>query len=141
MTHLSHALLALRDRRETTISALAARAQVAQGSLSRLMSEGRRPDVETLRALCTLQADPRDGLELLLAHLRDEVDRSGRHQTEVRIEADNHVPSDDIRLLEEQSRTDKELRAILHDFAELVRAIRRKYPERQADSDLTAAED
>jgi len=125
-THLAHTLLALRDRHSTTLSAIAASSGLDQGALSKLIGHGRRPDVATLRALCAAQPDARDGLALLLAHLRDEVDRAGRSQTEVRISGETTEPASDIRLLEEQARHDEELRAILHDLAQLVRAVRRK---------------
>lgn len=80
---------------------------------------------------------------LLLAHLRDEIDRAGRSQLEVLIEAGALNAEDDIALLEAQSRHDVELKAIIHDLAQLVRAIQRKaklYPETQQD-DRKVAED
>lgn len=143
-SHLSHALLALIDRHKSSATALAAIAGIHQVTVSRACS-GERLSVESLKALCTKQPNPRDGLELLLAHLRDEVDRAGRHQTEVKIDADTATPDSDIRLLEAQAREDKELRAILHDLAQLVRAMHRKLAARpyatEHGRDLAAAED
>jgi transcriptional regulator with XRE-family HTH domain len=134
-TNLAHALLALRDRRDLTLSAIAETSGLDQGSLSKLIGRARRPDVDTLCALCTKQPNPRDGLDLLLAHLRDEVERAGRHQTEVKISADTTTHEDDIRLLETQARDDSELRAILHDLAELVRSMQRKLAARSYPTD------
>jgi hypothetical protein len=139
LTHLSHALLALIDRRNTTATALGSEVGLHQVTVSRACA-GERLSVDSLRALCTHQPDSRDGLELLLAHLRDEVERAGRLQTEVSITAEGKDATSDIRLLEEQARTDPELNAILHDLAQLVRNIRRKYPVQLADAPL-AAED
>lgn len=133
-SHLSHALLALIDRRGSSATALAAIAGIHQVTVSRACA-GERLSVDSLRALCTKQLNPRDGLDLLLAHLRDEVERAGRHQTEVNISADTTTHEDDIRLLETQARDDSELRAILHDLAELVRSMQRKLAARPYPTD------
>jgi hypothetical protein len=147
-SHLSHALLALIDRRKTSASRLGQACGIHQTTVSRACA-GERLSVESLRALCTRQQHPRDGLALLLAHLRDEVERAGRSQTEVAITADTHDVADDILTLEEQARTDSHLAAILHDLAKMVIAIRDKeraqritYPTTNPDeSHLAAAED
>lgn len=124
-SHLSQALLALFGRRSTSATRLGQECGIHQTTVSRACA-GERLSVESLKALCTRQKHPRDGLELLLAHLRDEVDRAGRSQLEVEIQAGEHDPADDILLLEEQAREDPELSAILHDLAQMVRAMRRK---------------
>lgn len=139
-SHLSHALLALLDRRKATATSLAIEIGVHQTTVSRACS-GERVAAESLRSLCTRQHDPRDGLDLLLAHLRDEVERAGRHQGEISIAADDREPDSDIRLLEEQAREDDELRAILHDLAQLVRSMRRKLTYQQTSGLLAVAED
>jgi len=127
-THLSQALLALIDRRAHTATSLAKACGVHQVTVSRACA-GERLSVESLKARCTRQTVASDGLELLLAHLRDEVERAGRSQTELDIAANGHAATDDILLLEEQARDDKELSAILHDLADMVRAFRRKLAE------------
>lgn len=127
-THLSQALLALIDRRAHTATSLAKACGVHQVTVSRACA-GERLSVESLKALCTRQTVASDGLELLLAHLRDEVERAGRSQTELDIAANGHAATDDILLLEEQARDDKELSAILHDLADMVRTFRRKLAE------------
>lgn len=124
-SHLSHALLALFDRRGYTATSVGKDCGIHQVTVSRACA-GERLSVDSLRALCTRQVHPRDGLDLLLAHLRDEVERGGRSQTEVAITASDHDTADDILLLEEQARDDAELSAIIHDLAEMVRAVRRK---------------
>lgn len=139
-SHLAHALLALFDRRGFTGTAVAKDCGLSQVTVSRACT-GERLAVESLKALCTRQKHPRDGLELLLAHLRDEVDRAGRSQLEVEIQAGEHDPADDILLLEEQAREDPELSAILHDLAQMVRAMRRKLATQRDAYPLMAAED
>ena len=144
-THLSHALLAATS--DTSVRALATECGISPSTLSRLISDDRRVDEETLRKLC--HANPREaaGLRLLIAHLRDEIERAGRKQTEIKISTPGaSADDDDILLLQEDIRTDRNLRAIIHDLAQMARAIRRKkarheYPERPSDSDLAAAED
>lgn len=124
-SHLSSALLALIHRRGSSASRLGAECGIHQTTVSRACA-GERLSIESLKALCTRQADPRDGLLLLLAHLRDEVDRAGRSQTELEITSCDHDPADDILLFEEEMREDDDLRAIVHDLAQMVRAVRRK---------------
>jgi len=142
-SHLAHALAELVSRREITLTELAALTGLNQGTVSRLAGQDRRPDVPTLHALCTLQADRKDGLNLLLAHLRDEINRAGRDQSEIIIDADEADHGDDLRTLAEQSRHDQELAAILHHLAGLARNIQRRiaagdYPviETSADHEL-----
>ncbi len=139
-SHLSHALVALLDRRGTTATALAAEIGVHQTTVSRACT-GERLSVDSLRALCHGQRNAQDGLDLLLAHLRDEVERAGRLQTEITIEVDHHQVDSDVRLLEEQSRHDEDLKAILSDLARMVRSIRRKYPSEQYTELSLVAED
>ena len=137
-THLSQALLALLNARGITITQLAGEVGIHQTTLSRLCAgTADRPKIPSLRALCTQQQASTQGLQLLLAHLRDEVDRSGRLPTDVQISAQGEPPDDWLHLLVDQSRTDNELREILQALAELVRAVRRRqhgvYPEQPPD--------
>lgn len=138
-THLSHALLALAA--SDSARALAERCQISPSTLSKLISSDRRIDVDTLHKLCSIETDSRGGLELLLAHLRDEVDRGGRLQTEVSITADDSTHDDDIRLLAAESPSDPELRAVLHDLAQLIRSARaREKTYQQVSLELVVAE-
>lgn len=123
-THLAHALLALAGSKSA--SAVAKQAAISPSTLSKLISTDRRIDEDTLRKLCSMLPNPKAGLELLFAHLRDEVDRAGRLQTEINITADEATYDDDIRLLATESPNDGDLRAILHDLAQLVRNARAK---------------
>lgn len=124
-THLAHALLAITGT--SSIRALATACHVSPSTLSRLISDERRIDEETLRKICQRNPDQNSGLRLLIAHLRDEIDRAGRLQTEVQISpAAISDEDDDILLLQEDSQTDEDLRAIVHDLARMARAIRRK---------------
>jgi transcriptional regulator with XRE-family HTH domain len=128
MTHLGKALGAL--SRDRSLRSIAAAAGIAPSTITRLTT-GARPDIITLRTLCTTQQDPRDGLDLLLAHLRDEVERSGRLQTEVRISGDDRPVEDDLRLLVEEAHRDEELRGLLVQLAGFIRShpIPLIYPE------------
>src|SRR5690606_10637922 len=87
------------------------------------MAAARRPDPETLKSLCTKLPDASDGLHLLVAHLRDEIGRAGRRQSEIAIEASD--VDDDIRLLLDEAAIDDDIRTLLHDLATLVRKQRR----------------
>lgn len=118
-THVAHALLAVTS--DSSVRSLAAACGISPSTLSKTISEGRRLDEATLRKLCV----QRKGLHLLLAHLRDEIDRAGRLQTEVRIEADGVQVDDDLRLLVEASQQDESLAAILHELATMARRVQR----------------
>lgn len=130
MTHIQTALNYVCTRRGTTVTALAAAAGLYQSTLSRAMS-GTRLDPDSLRKLCT-RSQPADGLEILMGHLRDEIDRAGRLQTEIRIQADTADTPDDLRLLASECKHDETLRHLLHDIADLIR--------RRPISTLAAAE-
>lgn len=130
-TNLSTALLGLRAT-GLTLTDIAQATGIAQSSLSRLIAENRRPDVDTLRALCVKSpCDEAGKLDLLLAHLRDEVDRAGRLQTDVRISRGER-PTDDLAILadelqDEYARGSSELRDLLHGLAGLCLAHRQRY--------------
>jgi len=143
-TNLSLALWGLIARRKITATQLAAEVGLNQSTVSRACSsEPRRIDIPTLRALCSGQLNQRDGLELLLAHLRDEVERAGRTQTEVSIVAAAVSPDDDIAVLAAEMRDgNAELIALIRDMAQLARMIRRTYPKfRDNPESLKVAEE
>lgn len=123
--------------------AIAAMCAISPSTLSKLISTDRRIDEKTLRKLCDRKNKFEGSLHVLLAHLRDEIDRAGRSQLEVKITSQVMDADDDIALLESHSRDDIELKAIIHDLAQLVRSIQRKsnnYPEINYD-DRKVAED
>lgn len=140
-TRLSHAIIAASDA--SSARALAATCGISPSTLSKLVSTSRRIDVDTLHALCTKTA-PRVGLAILLEHLRDEVDRAGRAQTDVAIAATGESADDDLavlaaELMHERTRGASELRSMLHDLANLVRRYRLSidvYGERSDESHL-----
>jgi transcriptional regulator with XRE-family HTH domain len=141
MNHIGQTITNILAARGISISEAARTCGIGQSTLSRTIS-GRRVDVSTLTCICTGLADPRDGLEILVAHLRDEVDRAGRLQTEVRIESDSCSPEEDIRLLAAEAQSDPDLKALLHDLAVLVRKHDQKiYSQRFEFPHSKAAED
>lgn len=132
-TNLSSTLRALIVTGKETASKFALERGLSQSTISRLIAEDRRIDPETLRTLAT--HDDKEGLEILIAHLRDEIDRSGRLQSEVQIDAAD-VRLDDLTLLATEAQTNPDLRAMLHDMASLVR----RYQTNEA-AQLMAAEE
>jgi hypothetical protein len=100
-----------------------------QGVLSNYISGRRYPDDAGLRALCTRWPDPRGGLRILIAHLHDRINAAGR-PGEVDVSPRDHtalpvrhqVESDLATLRTEAYRADyDDVRALLHDLAELIR--------------------
>jgi transposase-like protein len=140
-THLSQIIVAQLATSKRTGAALAREIGIHQTTVSRACA-GERVSVESLRALCSKQVDQQAGLDCLIGHLHDEVERSGRSQTEVSIHLLEVAQMGDIQLLEEQARNDEELRNILRDLASMVRKIRAKeYPNWDEDRGLHVAED
>jgi hypothetical protein len=119
--NLSRAIDALCAGKKTNLSALAAGAKMNQSTLSRACA-GRRLEERTLRALCTSQPDPRDGRDLLVAHLRDEVVRAGRLDHELTVRADSRTLEPDLRLLAAEAEQDESLRGLIADLAALCRS-------------------
>jgi hypothetical protein len=99
---------------------------VAQSTISRLVA-GDRPAVDTLIAMKEQWANDRATLGLLVAHLRDEIERAGRSQAEIEVTV-NRLADDDIHVLAESAREDADLAAIIHDLAQLARRMRDKSP-------------
>ncbi len=87
-TYLSKQLLGLMARERITQVQFAALSGLSQSTFSQILGRGDRPRAATLRVICTSLPNPRDGLDILIAHLRDEVDRAGRLQSEVAIAVD-----------------------------------------------------
>ena len=126
-THITMMIRAILARENKPESWLAAETGVPQPTLNRLTQHRISPD--TLRALCT-RAPGNYGLEILLAHLRDEIDRSGRLQSEVKTEANDDV-ADDYTLILKESQHNGYLHAMLHDMAELIRRHQRELKKNQ----------
>lgn len=121
LSYFGRAVSALCSLRNTTASAIAAQAGLSHVNLSRACN-GTRMEAKTLRAIVTGQPDRRDGLDLLIGHLRDEIDRAGVTEHEVTISADGRLVEADFRLLAEEAARDPQLAALLRDMAALVRA-------------------
>jgi len=119
-SHLGRAVAFLCSQLHLTQTELAHRSKISQAALSRACS-GTRLENNNLRALCTGQPDSRDGLELLLGHLRDEIERAGHSTAEVQISAAALDLDDDLRALLEATRTDPQLDTLLRQIAGYVR--------------------
>ena len=120
LSHLGRAVHHICEIRQTTAQKIARHARLHHTMLSRA-GNGARLEAKSLRALCTSQPDPRDGVELLLGHLRDEIERSGVGFSEIKISADGRVLEGDIRQLAEEAKIDSQLREVLRQLAILVR--------------------
>lgn len=120
-SHLGRAVAFICRERDTTQTEIATNAGLSQVVLSRACN-GTRPEVKTLRALCTSQPDHRDNIDLLVAHLRDEIERAGHSTHEIEINADSSRLDDDLRLLLEEAKHDPQLAAVLRQLATFVRS-------------------
>ena len=122
-------MLTREDKSETWLATLTG---VSAPTINRLNQHRISP--ESLRALCTRTPAPY-ALEILIAHLRDEIERAGRLQSEGQIEAAN-VRADDLTLLAIEAQSNPDLRDMLHDLANLVR----RYQRHQTETELMVAE-
>lgn len=120
LTHLGRAVQFIAGIRGTTATEIAAHASLSHVILSRA-SNGTRLEARSLRALCTCQPDPRDNLDLLIAHLRDEIERAGHSTSEIEMTADTSRIDDDLRLLLQEAKADDQLRGMLCQLASFVR--------------------
>lgn len=123
VTHAVRTFLALLDVEKINQLAFAQRCSISHSTISRFV-QGRDPTPELLAHLCTKWNDPKHGLELLRAHLVDEIERSGRGIAEVQI-ALKAGPSDAaldraLEILVQQSQQDLELRGTLIHLAGMV---------------------
>ena len=144
-SHFGSSILYHLNKHERSQSGLADTTGVTQSSLSRLIAGTQRPEISTLRALCTCWPDPQTNLRVLIEHLRDEMVRAG-HSAEGEIDfrpLDHGQDKIDRTLatLTAAARTDADVAAILADLAHLVRrAHRATYPVSEEGRTTTGAE-
>lgn len=123
MTHAVRTFLAMLELSKLNPNAFAARAKVSHSTITRFV-QGREPSADLLRLLCTCWDDPRHGLEVLRAHLLDEIERSGRRTSEFSINLSHGDPDEQfaqaIEVLDAQSRIDPDLRATLVQLARMI---------------------
>jgi hypothetical protein len=130
-SHLGRAVAFICGKNKCTARFIAECAGLHHTMLSRA-SHGGRLEAKSLRALCTSQPDPRDNLDLLVAHLRDEIERAGHSTHEIEINADTARIDDDLRCLLEEAKSDDQLAGMLRQLAAFVRT----HPL-QPENDLT----
>lgn len=138
ITHIGRSVAAICSAKNTTAQEIAARAGLSHVVLSRA-ANGTRMESKTLRALVSSQPDRRDGLDLLVGHLRDEVERAGATGFDVIIQRDGREVSAELRLLAEECEVDHHLRELLHEMAAIVKSRPLvTYQQPEEDSRLVA---
>lgn len=145
LSHVGRAVQFIAGARKTTGTQIGANGGVSQVVISRA-SNGSRLETRTLKALCNSQPEKRDNLEILIGHLRDEIERAGHATSEIEIVADVSRIDDDLRVLIEESKHDEQLRGMLSQLASFVRTHplpepSSTYPQFTQDENLAAAED
>ncbi len=115
-SHLGNAIVELSRKKETTLTHIAEISGIKQNTLSRTVN-GIRPEAKTLNALCSPNAHGDDGKDLLIAHLRDEVEIAGRHSAEFIIKRQDKPVSETVRILSAEATADNHLRSLLNDLA------------------------
>jgi transcriptional regulator with XRE-family HTH domain len=107
-THLSNAIAAELIRAGWTQAELAEKTSLTQSSICRAMSSKTdRPRPAILSALIRCWPGPGAPLRVLIAHLRDEINRAGMPQACLDIATPgDHIPGDIARALRTIARTD-----------------------------------
>lgn len=102
-SHFGRAVYAARQDAGMTLCALADAARLSQTGINRIENYARRPDVDTLRALCGCWPDPITAARVLIAHLRDEVQRAGHADGSIEMhptaEPSRTAAAHDLRLI------------------------------------------
>ena len=107
-TNLSHAITLELDAAKWTQTELAKRTGLTQSSICRAMtSETDRPRPAILEALIRCWTDPGASQRVLIAHLRDEIDRAGMPEACLDIApVGDQIPGDISRALRTIARAD-----------------------------------
>jgi transcriptional regulator with XRE-family HTH domain len=117
--HLGAALSNLISIKKTNQIKVAEKSGVSQPAINRII-QGARPTPETLK-LITNAWEKKDGIALLIEHLRDEIERSGQLNDEINITPRD---GDDYNTLADTlisaARIDHDVRALLIDLANLI---------------------
>lgn len=87
---------------------------LTQSSISRIISGGRRPEVDTLQKITHCWRTTARGLAVMVGHLRDECTRAGWPSGAVRIEAAGDVTPSTLRDLSEIARVCPDLAEQIH---------------------------
>lgn len=86
-THLGRAVRAALTEAGWSQAELASRADIDQSGVNRIMNSARRPEINTLRAICTCWTSRATNVRILIEHLRDEVERAGHEHGTVNMQS------------------------------------------------------
>ena len=124
-SYLGNSIMYHLGKHQWTQLSLANKINLAQSSLSQIMSRPKRPETTTLRALCNCWPDADSNLRVLIEHLRDEMVRAG-HAAEGEIEFRPTLPAANkleaaIALVAQEAAVDRDVGALIMDLAHLIR--------------------
>ncbi len=106
---------------------IATKANIASSTLSKLQS-GRRPSERILRQLCSIWSE-NENMELLIEHLRDEIERSGYSPVDIDILPSGQPPVSEVELdtslknLRELAFKSPEVKQMLLDLDTITQAV------------------
>lgn len=123
----------------TTQARISIAAKLSQGALNHIIQAYRRPDADTLRALCNCWPDRITCARILIEHLRDEVERAGHADGTIHLSlaGDNREAAAQhaLAIIHQRSReVAQHLDALIEDLARLVAS------DPETASELLAAE-
>lgn len=113
-----------------TQAELSRRSGLTQPTISKLISDNRRPDTATLRALCNAWNDAEFELGLLCEHLRDEIGRAGKRESDIALHPTStpkptHTQLDeDLELIRNEAIKQQDMKYLIADMAAIVRRHR-----------------
>lgn len=118
---------------QLTQADLARMSGLAQSTIARIIGEERRPDIHTLEALCNAWNDAPYELGLLCEHLRDEITRAGKRESDVLLHPKdaprpNHEQLDaDIEVIRSEAIQHRDMHNLIADMAAIVRRHRSRH--------------
>lgn len=142
-TNLGKSLMSYLCRTNQTQWSLAGVAGITHTAISRIISQDRRPDPQTLRQICT--AIPRsDGAEILCGHLRDEITRCGFLSREISVSSaklrQEHVEIDDLDRIQDRLSAVARRRSDVRQLLQALAAVCDGLDETDAPQMLQVAE-
>lgn len=124
-SHFGESVLYHMRKHDLTQVGLATKAGVAQSSLSQLISQPKRPEEPTLKALCTCWPGEETNIRVLIEHLRDEMVRAG-HSANGEVEFRRCTPAQGeldaaLKVVADEAALSADVASLILDLALLLR--------------------
>ena len=129
-TNFARAIARKLNEEKMTQADLARLSSLGQSTIARLTNENRRPDIDTLKALCGCWSDANSELGLLCEHLRDEIHRAGKLDGEITLrptgqpQKNNGRIDENLDLIRSEALDHDDMESLIEDVATIIRRNR-----------------